>query len=62
MGKVHAGTFLTFDDVLIRPARSSVEPREANVETLVAKGFSLKMSFIFGVLFILGFYQLRYSL
>ncbi|MBI3573983.1 IMP dehydrogenase [Candidatus Kaiserbacteria bacterium] len=46
MGKVHKGKFLTFDDVLIRPAESSVEPREANVETLLAKGFSLKIPII----------------
>ncbi|MDO8523848.1 MAG: IMP dehydrogenase [bacterium] len=46
MGKVHQGKFLTFDDVLIRPAESSVEPREANVETLLAKGFSLKIPII----------------
>jgi IMP dehydrogenase len=46
MGKVHTGKFLTFDDVLIRPAASSVEPREANAETLLAKGFSLKIPVI----------------
>ncbi len=37
MGKVHQGKFLTFDDVLIRPAESSVEPRDANVETALAR-------------------------
>ena len=46
MGKVHTGKFLTFDDVLIRPARSSVEPREAVVETLLAKGFPLQIPII----------------
>lgn len=46
MGKVHSGKFLTFDDVLIRPAKSSVEPREANAETLLAKGFPLKIPII----------------
>ncbi|MBV9349197.1 MAG: IMP dehydrogenase [Patescibacteria group bacterium] len=43
MGKVHQGKFLTFDDVLIRPAESSVEPREANAETAIARGFSLRI-------------------
>ncbi|TAJ13108.1 guanosine monophosphate reductase [Patescibacteria group bacterium] len=37
MGKVHTGKFLTFDDVLIRPAASSVEPREADVKTTIAR-------------------------
>lgn len=46
MGKVHTGKFLTFDDVLIRPARSSVEPREANVETAIARGFFLTIPII----------------
>jgi IMP dehydrogenase len=46
MGKVHSKKFLTFDDVLIRPAESTVEPREANVETLLAKGFSLKIPIV----------------
>jgi len=46
MGKVHTGKFLTFDDVLIRPAKSSVEPKEANVETAAARGFFLKIPII----------------
>jgi len=31
--------YLTFDDVLIKPGASEVEPREANVETAIARGF-----------------------
>src|SRR6185295_10716903 len=46
MGKVHTGKFLTFDDVLIRPARSSVEPKEAIVETAIARGLFLKIPII----------------
>ncbi|MDE2079652.1 MAG: IMP dehydrogenase [Patescibacteria group bacterium] len=46
MGKVHSGKFLTFDDVLIRPAESSLEPREANVKTTLAKGFSLDIPIV----------------
>ncbi len=46
MGKVHQGKFLTFDDVLIRPARSSVEPREAVVKTAIARGFFLDIPII----------------
>lgn len=46
MEKVHAGRFLTFDDVLIRPARSAVEPREAVVATVLAKRFPLDIPII----------------
>ena len=46
MGKVHSGKFLTFDDVLIRPAEGSLEPREANVKTTLAKGFSLDIPIV----------------
>lgn len=46
MGKVHTGKFLTFDDVLIRPAESSVEPREAKTDTTLASGISLRIPII----------------
>ena len=31
--------YLTFDDVLIKPVASSIEPREADVTTAIARGF-----------------------
>ncbi len=46
MGKVHTGKFLTFDDVLIRPAESRLEPREAIVKTTLARGFVLDIPII----------------
>jgi IMP dehydrogenase len=38
MGKIVSGGF-TFDDVLIVPERSSIEPRDAEVKTAVARDF-----------------------
>ncbi len=38
MGKIRTGISYTFDDVLIRPAASAMEPREAEVKTVLAKG------------------------
>lgn len=35
--------YLTFDDVLIRPAASSVEPGQADISTQATKGLSLKL-------------------
>lgn len=32
-------TYLTFDDVLIKPAASAIEPRDATTETACARGF-----------------------
>ena len=46
MGKVHDGKFLTFDDVLIRPAESRMEPKEAVTTTTLARGFSLDIPII----------------
>ncbi len=47
MGKVTEETFLTFDDVLIRPRQSSVEPREADAATSISKGgFALSIPII----------------
>ncbi|MDE1925441.1 MAG: IMP dehydrogenase [Patescibacteria group bacterium] len=39
-------TGFTFDDVLIRPARSSIEPRDAKISTTLAGGFSLAVPFL----------------
>lgn len=36
----------TFDDVLIRPAKSVIEPGEANVETALARGFFVSIPFL----------------
>lgn len=43
MGKINRTPFFTFDDVLILPKSSDLEPREAVVETEIAKGFRLKI-------------------
>lgn len=37
---------LTFDDVLLRPARSSIEPREASLATFAARGLPLSLPFL----------------
>lgn len=39
--KLDCETALTFDDVLLRPSESSVEPNEADVRTRVSKGMKL---------------------
>ncbi|MGH7141490.1 MAG: IMP dehydrogenase, partial [Minisyncoccia bacterium] len=36
----------TFDDVLIRPSRSSIEPREASLRASLASGFGLSLPFL----------------
>lgn len=41
MGKIRKDKVFTFDDVLILPAESSMEPREADVKTSIARGFFL---------------------
>ena len=46
MGKIRKGLYYTFDDVLILPAESAMEPREADVKTTLAKGFSLDIPVI----------------
>ena len=46
MGKVKPGEYLTFDDVLIYPSASAMEPKEANVSTVLAKGFTLDIPII----------------
>lgn len=51
MGKIQAGTYLTFDDVLIKPSASAMEPREAETETVIARlpgqgGFLLSIPII----------------
>ena len=46
MGKIRTGVYYTFDDVLILPAESAMEPREADVKTTLAKGFSLDVPII----------------
>lgn len=38
MGKLRTGVSYTFDDVLILPKESAMEPREADVKTVIAKG------------------------
>lgn len=43
MGKISQRTYYTFDDVLIRPSESAMEPREAVTTTTIARGFSLKI-------------------
>lgn len=37
MGKIQTGEFLTFDDVLIYPSESSIEPKVAEVGTVLAR-------------------------
>jgi len=39
MEHIYTKEYLTFDDVLIKPAASSIEPRETTVETAIARGF-----------------------
>lgn len=39
MGKLTKQEYLTFDDVLIRPTASAIEPRQAEVRTTIARGF-----------------------
>ncbi len=39
MGYIHTTMALTFDDVLIRPASSMIEPKEALTRTALARGF-----------------------
>ncbi len=39
-------TGLTFDDLLLVPAKSNVLPRETNIETKLTKGISLKIPFL----------------
>ncbi len=47
MGKILTGEFLTFDDVLIYPAASAIEPKTANVSTVLTKtGFKLDVPII----------------
>lgn len=47
MGKILTGEFLTFDDVLIYPAASAIEPKAARVETTLTKtGFKLQIPII----------------
>lgn len=43
MGKISKRVAFTFDDVLIRPAASSMEPREAVAETTIARGITLRV-------------------
>ena len=44
--KLDCETALTFDDVLLRPSESSVEPNEANVETRVSRSLELNVPVI----------------
>ena len=46
MGKIQEELYLTFDDVLIKPAVSSMEPREAVTETALSRGFLLSIPII----------------
>lgn len=47
MGKILTGEFLTFDDVLIYPAASAIEPKTAQVGTVLTKtGFKLQIPII----------------
>ncbi len=46
MGAKIFGDSFTFDDVLIRPARSSIEPREASLRAVLAPGLFLEMPFL----------------
>ncbi|MBC7836517.1 IMP dehydrogenase [Acetobacteraceae bacterium] len=42
----HIEELYTFDDVLIRPGRSEVEPREAEMKTAIARGFFVSIPFL----------------
>jgi len=46
MGKISQKVSFTFDDVLIRPSASSLEPREAELGTAIARGLFLKIPII----------------
>ena len=47
MAKILSGEYLTFDDVLIYPDESRMEPKEANVATTITKGgFKLSIPLI----------------
>jgi IMP dehydrogenase len=46
MGKILTGEYLTFDDVLIYPGASAIEPKQATVSTVLAKGFTLDIPII----------------
>jgi IMP dehydrogenase len=46
MGEKIAGDTFTFDDVLIRPARSSIEPREASLRAVFSSGVELETPFL----------------
>jgi len=46
MGTVIQKESFTFDDVLILPAASSIEPREATTETAIARGFFISIPII----------------
>ncbi len=43
MGKIDKGEYLTFDDILIQPRASAIEPRETNTGSMCAKGFLLSI-------------------
>lgn len=44
--KIFPHSFFTFDDVLIRPSRSSIEPREASLRVVLASGIELQTPFL----------------
>lgn len=46
MGTKIYGDSFTFDDVLIRPSRSLIEPHEASLRAVLATGFELSVPFI----------------
>lgn len=46
MATLHTYKALTFDDVLIRPGESNIEPREANLSSEVIKGITLPLPFL----------------
>lgn len=46
MGAKIYGDSFTFDDVLIRPSRSSIEPREASLRAVLASGLALSVPFL----------------
>lgn len=43
MATIAKETYLTFDDVLIKPRSSEIEPSKASVESVCARGFSLSV-------------------
>jgi IMP dehydrogenase len=46
MGKILKDTYVTFDDVLIRPSRSHIEPREASLRAVLVKDIDSPTPFL----------------